>query len=96
MCFEYQLWKNYGIFVETKNPVFLFKKQQIHTIIEYYTRLPLDFNPYRKNPLQSPLLSHAISGVWDELGTVIKKNFELIWDAWDGWDGAFQLSFIQE
>ena len=25
------------------------------TIIGYYTRFPLDFNPYRKKPLQSPL-----------------------------------------
>ena len=40
------------------------------TIIGYYTRLPLDFNPYRKKPLQSPLQSHAISRNWGHLGRV--------------------------
>ena len=40
------------------------------TIIEYYTCLLLDFNPYRKKPLQSPLQSHAISWDWWHLGRV--------------------------
>ena len=61
VCFSYRLWKNCGIFVETKNPVFPVQKTTNSHQQRYYTRLPLDFNPYRKKPLQSPLLSHAIS-----------------------------------
>ena len=60
-----------------------------HTIIGYYTRLPLDFNLYRKKPLQSPLQSHADSNVgntWEEFGKIKRLAFELISGALGSWE----------
>ena len=42
LCFEGPLWKKCGIFSERLFRFFLFKKQQIHTIIRYYTPHSLD------------------------------------------------------
>ena len=73
--FEYQLWKNCGIFVETKNPVFLFKKQQIHTNDDTILAFLL---------ISTPIVSASSNRIPRVMRLAVKKTYlltstEFIW-----------------
>ena len=72
-CFSFFLNSNFFENLHDKTYIRLTNFGSFSTIIEYYTCLLLDFNPYRKSLLQSPLQSHAISWDWWHLGTLGKS-----------------------
>ena len=94
VCFSYRLWKNCGIFVETKNPVFLFKNNKFTpssgTILAFlWISTPIERN--HSDRLSRAMRLAGIGGTWDEPGKIKDLTFELISGALGSWEIIFKL-----